>query len=211
MLSEPIYAFDFQFMVGDIADFLDFSESNLDWLYRRELSAIEQRAGHEDFPPGYKEHLKANAEHRFRVSLPLRVRYGALIELTTSVEWSAKILADRLREPLGEKPSGQNETVYVLRELERRIQTGGSDVIDDYEALVQVRNCITHNAGVERGYKWSSDLPAATGRLTGFSIDNWHFFGRHICIERGALSPYVEKLGGLVVALHRGTHEQGLL
>jgi hypothetical protein len=87
-LDTPIYAFDFQFMIGDVKDFLEFSESNIDWQCRRELQAIAHRNDLDDFPQGYRENLESGAEHRFKVSLPLRVRYGALLALTTSVEWS---------------------------------------------------------------------------------------------------------------------------
>ncbi len=158
ILREPIYAFDFQFMVGDIADFLDFSESNLDWQYRRELLSIEQRAKEGAFPPGYTEHLATNAEYRFKVTLPLRVRYAALVALTTSVEWSTKFLVGHLRTPLDKKRRGGNEIVHFLQQMEQRVQTNGSDVIEDYAALVHVRNCIAHNAGIEKGYKRGSEL-----------------------------------------------------
>jgi hypothetical protein len=43
-MNEPIYAWDFQFMIGDLEDFLDFSESNIEWQYRRELRSIHTRA-----------------------------------------------------------------------------------------------------------------------------------------------------------------------
>ena len=85
-LNKPIYALDFGFMVGDIEDFLEFTESTVDWQLRREMLAIRRRAEVEEFEPGYREHLETNAEHRFKVSLPLRVRYSALVALTTSVE-----------------------------------------------------------------------------------------------------------------------------
>lgn len=86
LLDTPIEAFDFQFMIGDVKDFLEFSESNIDWQYRRELQAIAHRKDFDDLPPGYHHHLEQNAEHRFKVSLPLRVRYGAVLAFTTSVE-----------------------------------------------------------------------------------------------------------------------------
>ena len=65
LLDEPIYAFDFQYMIGDVQGYLDFSENNIEWQYRTELQAISRRAETEDFPHGYREHLEDNAEHRF--------------------------------------------------------------------------------------------------------------------------------------------------
>jgi hypothetical protein len=67
-LSTPIEAFDFQFMVVDVKDFLEFSESNIEWQYRRELQAIDHRNDLGDIPTGYRDHLEQNTEHRFKVS-----------------------------------------------------------------------------------------------------------------------------------------------
>ncbi len=211
LLSEPIHAFDFQFMIGDVEEFLDFSEGNIEWQFRRELQSIQRRAEAEDFAPEYKEHLESNAEHRFKVSLPLRVRYGALIALSTSVEWSVLLLVDRLKEGLRQKPTSLNDTVHALTELMDRTGLQRKEVLLDYEALVQVRNCITHSAGIEKNYKYRKKLPVALDRLSGFSLGNWHFFGKHICIEKAALNPYIEAMSKLVVELHKAAHEKGLL
>lgn len=211
LLSEPFYAIDFQYMIGDIEDFLDFAERHIEWQYRHELRDIRRRANDEEFPPGLREHLETNAEHRFKVSLPLRVRYAAVIGLATSVEWSVGFLVKHLRAPISEVPKGRKDTVHGLMELQRRTGIGHADAISDYAALVHVRNCIAHSAGIEEHYRWRGELPAAVGRLSGFSLANWHLFGRHICIEKGALSPYVREMGDLIVALHKAAHEQRLL
>ena len=115
LMNEPIYAFDFQFMIGDVQDYLDFSENNIEWQCQAELQTISRRAETEAFPHRYREHLEANAEHRFKVSLPLRIRYGALLALVTAVEWSVKLLVQSATNAI-EKPknSSKNETVYDL-------------------------------------------------------------------------------------------------
>jgi hypothetical protein len=214
LLKEPIYASDFQLMIGDVEDFLDFSEINIEWQYRRELQSI-RRADLEGFPPeyrdGYREHLEANAEHRFKVTLPLRVRYGALLALTTSVEWSVQYLVKWLRQSISKKPEGHNCTVHALFELEKRTGIGKAGIVRDYKALVQIRNCIAHSAGIEKHDQHRRQLPAAVNRLAGFSLGNWHFFGQHICIEKRALNPYIDAMGELVVTLNKAAHEQNLL
>jgi hypothetical protein len=198
-------------MIGDVVDFLDFSEINIEWQYRRELMDIRKRAEVEEFPCGYRQHLETNAEHRFKVSLPLRVRYGAVIALTTSIEWCIRLLVNELKLPLGKKPNKWNETAHALSELQQRTGVESADLVEDYKALVSVRNCIAHGAGIEEHYKHRDKLPAAVNRLTGFTLDNWHFFGKHVCIERGALNPYVQRMGELIVAIHIALNEQGLL
>ncbi len=111
-LSEPIYALDFGFMVGDVEDFLEFSESNVEWQFRREMISVQRQAASDALEPGYKEHLETNAKHRFKVSLPLRVRYAALVALITSVEWAIVLVVGRLRVPLPEKPKNANAIVF---------------------------------------------------------------------------------------------------
>lgn len=210
-LSTPIYAFDFQFMVGDVKDFLEFSESNIDWQYRRELQAISHRKDLDTYPSGYREHLEENASHRFHVSLPLRVRYAAVLALTTSVEWSVKFLNMRALAPVPEKRDGTNQTVRVLRELSARTELAAQSAIDDYEALINVRNCIVHSAGLLETYQFKDTLPASVDRLRGISLANWHFFGDQVCIDRGALEQYIDQMGKLIVDLHRSMHEKGLM
>ena len=211
LLDTPIYAFDFQFMIGDVRDLLAFSESNIEWQYRRELQAMSHRRDIDDFPPGYRDHLEQGAEHRFTVSLPLRVRYGAVLALTTSVEWSVKFLNQRARGPVPEMRDGTNHTVRVLREFSERTSIPAQIAIDEYEALVKVRNCVVHSAGLVATYQFKDALPDAVSRLRGFSLANWHFFGDQVCIERGALEPYIDRMSKLVVDLHRAMNEQGLL
>jgi hypothetical protein len=202
---------DFQFMTGDLKDFLDSSERNIEQQYHHECESVQRRAETEDFPGGFAEHLLLNAEHRFKVSLPLRVRYGALLGLTTSVEWAIQFLVESLRAPLRPTPKNRNPTVHALSELAARTRLGKDELVQDYEALVHVRNCVTHAAGIVKHFKYRDELCSAVGRLVGFSIDKWHFIGEHICIQRGALNRYIENTTQLVVALHEACYEQGLL
>ena len=134
-----------------------------------------------------------------------------MIALTTSVEWSVGFIAKRLKNPLPPKPKEQNETAHTLRELDARTGSNKIEVVSDYEALVHIRNCIAHNAGIEQHYRYRSTLVKSVDRFRGFSLDNWHFLGKHICIEEGALKPYIEQLGQFIVTLHKACHDQGLL
>ena len=64
-------------MIGDVADFLDFSEINIELKYSQELQDIHKIDENGECPFEYREHLEENAKYRFEVSLPPRVRYGA--------------------------------------------------------------------------------------------------------------------------------------
>ena len=210
-LDTPIDAFDFQFMIGDVKDFLEFSESNIDWQYRRELQSIAHRKDLADFPHGYRDHLEQNAEHRFKVSLPLRVRYGAVLAFTTSVEWAVGYLNQSAMSPVSDARDGRNLTVKILRHFAAQAAVDADAVIDDYEALVQIRNCIAHTAGIVETYRFKDTLPGAVSRINGISLASWHFFGDQICIEREALEPHIDRAALFVVALHTAMRERGLL
>ena len=210
-VNTTIYAFDFQFMIGDVKDFLDFSENNIDWQHHRELQAIAHQRDLDEYPIDYREHLEENANHRFLVSLPLRIRYAAVLALTTSVEWSVRYLNMMAFVAVPEKRDRTNQTVRVLRELSARTHLASNSTIDDYEAVVNVRNCIAHSAGLLETYQFKDTLPGSVARLKGFSLANWQFFGDQVCIERGALDQYIYQMGKLVVDLHRSMHEKGLM
>lgn len=77
-----------------------------------------------------------------------------------------------------------------------------------FEDLVRVRNCITHSAGLIKDDKYSEQTVESVQRLDGFSLDNWHFIGTHVCIGGGSLNPYAEMLKQLVVELHKGGSRQ---
>ena len=205
-----MYALDFKFMIGDVEDFLDFSESNVAWQFRREMLSIQRQAETGEFELEYRKHLEANAEHRFQVSLPLRVRYGALVALIASVEWSVVFIVGQLKVPLSERPRNQNLTVHALFELESRLGMGADKLLRDYESLVRVRDCIVHSAGLERDYKFREQLPKHLVRLCGIYLGNWHFLGTHIWIEKGALNPYISTMADHVSVLHQACHEKGL-
>ncbi|MDE0154949.1 MAG: hypothetical protein OXS28_05010 [Gammaproteobacteria bacterium] len=196
-LNTPIHAFDFQVMIGDIIDFLEFSENNIEWQLRRELQEIRRRDELEGFPPGYREHLEENAEFRFGVSLPLRVRYAAVISLVTSVEWSMRHLVKHFK-----VPNCKNETIRcMMKGLQDFTRIQRNEDITVFEDILQVRNCIVHSAGLLRDDKYSDEISASVRKLDGFSLENRHFLGTHVYIQRGALNPYAERMKQLVIEL----------
>lgn len=197
-------------MISDVNDFLEFSEQNIDWQHRRELQSITLRTDLKD-DPDYCDSLEQSADHRFKVSLPLRVRYSALLSFVTSVEWSVTYLSQSAVTSIPAKKNGVNRTIEILRELSQRVALNSTEIIADYEALVKLRNCITHNGGILDGSKYKDDLPEAAARIKGITIERWHFFGDQICIARGALEDPIQSTAKLVLELHKQMREHGML
>jgi hypothetical protein len=211
ILDMTIDALDFQFMISDVKDFLTFSEENLVWQHRHELKALEHlgvEANHE-IDRTYRDQLEQGVDHRFQVSLALRVRYSALISFVTSVEWSVAYLNRSMRTAIKLQRDKENSTVKLLRSFAALTRLEVGEVIADYEALVKLRNCVVHTGGIVATYEYKEDIPQAVARIPGVSLDSWHFFGTQICFARGSLEGPIERTEKLVLHLHTALREQG--
>lgn len=201
-LNRPIYALDFQIMIGDVVGFLDFSESNIESQFHLEMQAILTKVTPEDRSTGLVEHLEDNAKFRFQVALPLRLRYAVVIALVTSIEWSVHLLVKQYDVEVPSKPKRESRTIREIRKLQTVAGMEGEEEIRIAKDLVQIRNCIAHSAGLIRYDKRAEDTRSSVDRLDGFSLEKMHFLGEHVYIEKGALDPYAKKLEQLVVDLH---------
>lgn len=207
--DQTYYALDFQILSGDLIDFLDTAERGLDIQYHEKRAHIETTVSEDDIP-GYRDHLLEGLEHRFKISLPLRVRYGALLGFTTAVEWAAVALNSTLREPIEAPTKRMKDVVRIVSGLNEKTQLGQTKVVDNFRTLTHVRNCIAHAAGIINDYDLGEELRKEIENLDGILVDRWDVLGEHICIHRGALNPYFETTGKFMVDLHRACYEQSL-
>jgi hypothetical protein len=75
LLTQDHYAWPFRIMLGDIHDFLKFSEHNIEWQLLVERQSIQRRTldsfGFDDnnLAQSYKDNLLESAAHRFTVAL----------------------------------------------------------------------------------------------------------------------------------------------
>lgn len=198
-LRTPIYAMNFRFMLMDVVDFLRTSEQNLDALYAKEMQDIEKEEVYHEFKIDRAE----TAEHRFRVALPLRIRYAGVVAVVTTVEWHVGLLAKRLKVPPPTAIKGKSSTVCALDHMNLLVGGGRNEEILNFDALTKIRNCISHAAGLERDYEYAETLPEFVGRLKGFSIGDWHMFGLQVCIDRNSVELYAMEIQDVVYQLHK--------
>lgn len=211
ILSTYIHALDFQSMVEDVTDFIQLSEQTVEDQYQRELE-VETKATYPNAPPGYREHVLEGLEFRFRVSLPTRLRYAAIVAIATSLEWAVKLLNAEALEPVATVRDGTNPTVQVLRALSQRSGAPIEDDISIFEDLVQVRNCIAHDSGLTESFRHKEKLRAAVQRLgCGFSLRSFNLMGEQVWIEKEAIEALIPELKHAVVSLHRAMYEKNLL
>ena len=101
-------------------------------------------------------------------------------------------------------------SVDYLFKLDHRAGLHETEILQGYEALVHVRNCIAHTSGLVKGYEHSKELPDDIKRLNGIYIGNWHFLGKYICIEGGALLPYIRSMANYIEHLYEACSNQEL-
>ena len=211
LVSTSIHAIPFQQMLEDVADYHQISEQNAEILHQQEARDISGANFH-SAPPGYREHLLRNIDFRFQVSLPIRLRYSAVIALATSVEWAVKMLSRSAIVPVIPQDNHSNRTVQVLRALSRCSGAVIESGIDDFEALVHVRNCIAHDSGLIESYRYPNDLRLAVSRLSpGVILNNANLMGEQVWIEKGAIERLVISSKQMVVPLYIAMHEKNLL
>lgn len=84
ILDQTFFGLDTLTMLGDVEDFIEFSESNIGWQKHRELRRAEQECNNAEFDDPhqeaqYRDQTLQGVEFRFEVSLTQRVRYAALL------------------------------------------------------------------------------------------------------------------------------------
>lgn len=215
-LDKTFFALDTLSMLGDIEDFIDFSEKNIDWQKRRELTRVELACSEDEFDdPHEAAQYHAQTIHgvvyRFEVSLAQRVRYAALVSLITTIEWVLLSLARRTIIKIPKKPDGASNAVHILDQFNRAALVGLTSEIQTIETLAQVRNCIVHAAGLLASYRYDAELRHRLSVCDGIRVSDINFLGDAIEIEPGYLQGVVEKLKLWLPNLEHTMDAKGLL
>ncbi|OAI10174.1 hypothetical protein [Methylomonas methanica] len=208
-LKEKIYAFLEQSMISDVKDFLVTSECNVEIQHAKELDRIQQLDVENNLPRGYILGLEEIARLRFEINMPIIIRYSAVVLLVTMIEWSIKNLNKQLRIPILIRDN--NFVVNFFKKLSSEINFQQNEVLKDIEAIVYVRNCITHSAGILNEYKYSEQLPGFIARLNGFTFNNTAFVDGYLWIERNALNQYIDVIGDFIFLIFKDCYEKGLM
>jgi len=215
-LDQTFFGIDTLTMLGDVEDFIEFSESNIGWQKNRELRRAEQEcdAAHFDDPNSeaqYRDQTLEGVEYRFEISLRQRVRYAALIALITTIEWVLLALKKRAAFEFPKKPEKTNEAVHALSVFNEKAAISLEQQIQLFEALSQIRNCIVHAAGLLASYKHEGELRQRLGALSGVNVSNLNFLGDCINIESGFLEEVIKGVRVWLPNLEKTLLERRLL
>jgi hypothetical protein len=216
LLNQPLFGWDTLSLLGDVEDFLDFSEANIEWQLQRELRRVhaENELVQLDDPSleaQYKDQQIESVEYRFSVSLTQRVRYSGLTSLITSIEWSLLVLRNLATFKVPDRPERTSEAVHLLSVFAKAANQDLQREIKLLELLVQVRNCIVHSAGRIGTYKHAGDLRAKLVGFVGIKLSTANFLGEGVEIEPGFLQGVLEKAKLWLPSLEKAMYEQGLL
>jgi hypothetical protein len=210
-LNTPLYAFDQTSVFGDLQEFLEFSEKNIEWQKRTELQRIAQEMAttniEEEHRYSYERHLRDNAEFRFDTVLPMRVRYAALTSLISTIEWSVEVLVQEYAIKIP-SPKNKNRVIHRLRYLTAEWSLDLTVPVAKLEFLTWVRNIIIHNSGLLKGCKYESAVRQFIVQYEpSFKISNWHFVGDTIEIQRNAIDPLISSWKDIIYELYKSAHE----
>lgn len=216
LLDQTFFGLDTLTMLGDVEDFIEFSESNIGWQKHRELRRAEQECNSAEFDDPhleaqYRDQTLQGVEFRFEVSLTQRVRYAALIALITTIEWVLLALKQRASFKFPQKPDKKNEAIHVLSVLNEKVALGLEREILSLEALIYIRNCIVHAAGLLASYKHEEELRQKLTTLPGVKVSNLKFLGDGIEIESGFLESAIRDVRLWLPNLEKSVSEQGFL
>lgn len=215
-LDQTFFGLDTLTMLGDVEDFIEFSESNIGWQKHRELRRAKQECDDTDLDDPhlaaqYRDQTLEGVEYRFEISLKQRVRYAALIALITTIEWVLLALKRRAAFKFPKKPKKKNEAVHALSVFNERAAISLGQKIDLLETLSQVRNCIVHAAGLLASYQHEPELRQRLGGLSGVKVSNLNFLGDSIEIEAGFLEGVIKDVRGWLPDVEKALSERGLL
>jgi hypothetical protein len=216
LLDQTFFGLDTLTMLGDVEDFIEFSESNIGSQKNRELRRAEQECNNIEFDDPrleaqYRDQMLEGVEYRFEVSLKQRVRYAALVALITTIEWVLLALKKRACFRFPRTPKGMNEAAHALSIFNRRSTLKLDDKILLLEKLVYVRNCIVHAAGLLSSYQHEDELRQTVAALSGIKASNLNFLGDSIEIETGFLEGVIKDVRVWLPNLEKVVTEQGLL
>ncbi len=216
LLDQTFFGLDTISMLGDVEDFIEFSESNIGWQKHREIGRAEQECNETEFDDPreeaqYRDQILEGVKFRFEISLTQRVRYAALVALITTIEWVLLALKKRRSFEFPQKPHGRSDAVHILSVFNSRGALGLEQEITTLEALIFVRNCIVHSAGLLSSYKHEDDLRAALTTFSGVKVSDLHFLGDCIEIESGFLEKVILDLKRWLPNLDRVVSERGFL
>lgn len=212
-LDQTIFGMDTSAMLNDVLDFLNFSERNINEQRELELRQVQSECHDADIDDEYLAglylaNMMDSVKYRFDVLLTQRVRYAALTSTITTVEWVLTALSKRLKNNPTPLRAGDSKIVHLQREL---FLLAGMPLPQPValELLVQIRNCVTHTAGLVDSDKKGTALRERLEGVAGVTVSNINFIGNAVEIKHGYLQRVLEEALQWLPRLEQSLHKAG--
>lgn len=216
LLDQTLFGLDTLTMLGDVEDFIQFSERNIDWQKQVEFRRMEHECNVTEFKDSrlkaqFQDQMLDSVKFRFEISLTQRIRYASLTTLITTIEWTLLTLKNRASFKIIKTPPTKNETIHILTVFNEKGALNLEQEIFFIETLINVRNCIVHAAGLLASYKYENELLKQLANLTGIKVSNINFLGDGIEIENGFLQDVIKNVQYWLPNVEKALLEQGLI
>lgn len=216
MLNQTFFGLDTLAMLGDIEHFVEFTEKNIVWQKDLEYSRAQRECDEEEFDDPstktqYRDQMLGGVLYRFDVGLTQRARYAGLTALITTVEWCLLSLKKRAAFQFPKKPDSKNEAVHILSVFNEKVPMDLNAKIEHLKALILVRNCVVHGAGLLGAFRYEQKLRERLPALSGIKASNINFLGESIEIEPGVLEGLVNDFRKWLPSIEQAASQKGLL
>ena len=194
LLDSTIYSWDVSSHLSGIVDFLDFSERNLAWQREREVRRAEAEARDLEFDEEStrfeaqaRDQIVDSARLRFDIGLARNVRYAGLVAYVTAIEWCMDLFEGRLAVSAPKRPGGVNKAVHLFAHFNASAGGAWTKHVEGFRRVVYVRNCVVHNVGRVRNWKYEQAVRRAIAALPGFAVADASFEGPSVDLAAGAV------------------------
>jgi hypothetical protein len=197
--NKPIYLWDFYFQFSDLLDFLEFSESNIEYKRKINVQNLNRTTKLKNIDHAEYAAELQNIEGRFDITLSRSIRYSAVIALATTIEWISKFLNSNAFEKA--KESNGNKSINILKEFIIRSEFNKPHNVDKLDKIIKIRNCITHSMGSVKGDRFEVEIKDFINAIEGFSLSDSHFIEEVINIEKGTIESIITETQGWLIDL----------
>lgn len=178
---------DIGLLFSSLRKFCDYAELNLEWQHRTQAQKLSIEANKDNLtPPEYYHQAEVSLNEDYEFVIPNAIRYSSLVVLVIYIEWFIKFCEKYIDERgWGESPSPKKrKTLKKIEWLRSRQSTQFTHPFDgNIEALVQLRNCIVHDAAIVNNdhQKW------AVEQLDGVGLGKFLYMTNLIIFDKGAI------------------------
>ncbi|MCG3185943.1 MAG: hypothetical protein IOMNBAOH_00485 [Rhodocyclaceae bacterium] len=136
---------------------------------------------------------------------------ASIVALITTVEWVLLALKQRTSFAFPQKPDKKNEATHVLSVFNEKAALALEQEILSLEALIYIRNCIVHAAGLLASYKHETELRQRLATMAGIKVSNINFLGEGIEIETGFLQCAIKDVRRWLPNIEKAILERGFI